>query len=251
MISPARRRFLEKSASHASALAATSDELLRDASPYEVLRAALGMALSELKQIQSIEAKIERKRTVILDFMPWCDGVLQAAAAAEAAGTPYQAPDDDILTQVLVWALDVGDFAKGLELAAYALRHGLALPERFKRTAATCVADEIAGAALKALGQGEAFDLETLQAADELTAREDMPDQARAKLKKAIGLELARQAEAMPDESADGAAGGKRAAIAAALVALKRALELQGNVGVKKDIERLEREAKRLATPTT
>lgn len=249
MVSPARACHLKKAALVAAAAASTAEEAI-DATPYELLRQVLGNCLAELKLIQSIEAKIERKREMLPNFMPWVDGVLAAAADAEAKGERYTAPDDDIVTQVLIWALDVGDFAKGLELGAYALRHSLALPERFKRTAATMIAEEIAEAALKAAGQGEAFALETLQAADELTAREDMHDEARAKLKKAIGLELSRVAAAMPDQGGDGAAGGKRAAIAASLDYLKRAMALNPRVGVKKEIERLERDLRKLEQPS-
>lgn len=248
MTSPARSCHLRKAALVAAAAASNADERL-DATPYELLRAVLGNCLSELKQIQSIEEKIARKRLMLPNFMPWVDGVLEGAAKAELEGATYAAPSDDILTQVLVWSIDVHDFAKGLELASYALRYNLALPERFKRTAATMIAEEIAEAALKALGQGEPFELETLQQADELTAKEDMPDQARAKLKKAIGLELARRADKMTDAAADGPAGGKRAAIVASLAALKRALELNKSAGVKKDIERLERALKALEAP--
>lgn len=252
MVSPARATHLRKLAQvEAERRAeAADDAVFHDASPYDVMRAALGNALVELKAIQSIEGKIERKRTLLPDFLPWCDGVLQAAADAETAGTRYEAADDDVLTQVLVWSLDVGDFDKGLEIGRHVIRYGLALPERFKRTAGTMIADEVAEAGLKAAAQGEAFALEVLQAADELTSDEDMPDEARAKLKKAIGLELARQADALPAEGADGAAGGKRAAIGAALTYLKRARELNPKAGVVKEIERLEREEKKLAPAT-
>jgi len=248
MVSPAKSAFLRRAALDAAAKASAAVEQI-DATPYELLRAVLGNCLAELKAIQSVEEKIARKAIMLPNFMPWVDGVLEGAAKAQEAGEVYRAADDDILTQVLIWTLDVAEFAKALAIAAHVIRHGLALPERFKRTAATIVAEEIAEAALKAIGQGEAFDLATLQAADELTMREDMPDQVRAKLKKAIGLELARIADALPDNSADGAAGGKRAAIGAALEALRRALALNKSVGVKKDTERLERDLKRLETP--
>jgi hypothetical protein len=227
---------------HASAVDETIAHQIANATPYELQRAVMGQCLAELKGIQSIEAKIERKREMLPDFLPWVDGVLEASTADD-----YEPIDDDILTQVLIWSLDVHDFARALPLAAHVIRHNLALPERFKRTAATMIAEEIAEAGLKAAAQGEPFELDVLQQADELTAQEDMPDEARAKLKKAIGLELARQAAALPDEGADGAAAGKRAAVLAALESLKRALALNSKAGVKKDIERLEREAKRLA----
>jgi hypothetical protein len=118
------------------------------------------------------------------------------------------------------------------------------------------IAEEIAEAALKRLDQGEEpkegfVDLELLLTIDDLTADHDMHDEVRAKLAKAIGRELARQADAF-DDAAAGAdnlgipAGGKRAAIEGALKRLRRALELNAKAGVKKDIDRLEREAKKL-----
>lgn len=244
MVSPARASFLKKSAAVLAASASAAEEYL-DATPYELLRAVLGNCLNELRNIQSTEEKIARKRVMLPDFMPWVNGVLEGAAEAEAAGTPYDAAEDDILSQVLVWALDVGDFDKGLELAAHVLRYGLKLPERFRRTPATMIAEEIAEAANKANGAGAHFELETLQRVDELTAREDMPDQVRAKLKKAIGLELALRAAELEEKSPDGPAGGKRAVLEAARDALRRAIELNPRVGVKKDLERIERELKR------
>ena len=57
-----------------------------------------------------------------------------------------------------------------------------------------------------------------------------MPDEVRAKLHKAIGYGLAASDPAK------------------ALDHLRRALQLFANVGVKKDIERLERELKNSAT---
>jgi hypothetical protein len=243
-MSLARRHRERTMAAKRSAAAVAGDLAAMEdaATPYERLRARLGLCLDELRGIQSIEAKIERKRTMLPEFDAWVEGVLDAAKEDD-----FQPIQDDIVTQVLVWLLDVGDYTRALPLGAHVLRYGLALPERFKRTAATMVAEEIADAALKAAGQDETFELEVLQAADELTANEDMPDEVRAKLKKAIGLELARYADALPEQAADGAAGGKRGAVEAALESLKRALALNPKVGVKKEIERLERDARRLA----
>jgi hypothetical protein len=73
-----------------------------------------------------------------------------------------------------------------------------------------------------------------------------MPDQVRAKLNKAIGLQLAAAAAAI-EEGADGPAGARRAAVETALAKLRRAVELDGKAGVKKEIDRLDREQKRLA----
>ena len=210
------------------------------ATAYELERARLGVDLRRLKEIQSKEGKIALKRELLPAYLPWITGVLEAEAAGGAGA------QDDILTHVMIWRIDVGDFEGALPLIAYVLRHGLALPERFERTAATLIAEEIAEAAIQQLGQGEAFDFPLLLKVDDLTDPHDMPDQVRAKLKKALGLELARAAAAM-ERDADGPAGGRRGALEGALRYLRRALELNSKVGVKKEVERLEREIRALA----
>ena len=73
------------------------------ASAYELQRARLGVDLRRLKEIQSLEAKIELKRELLPGYIPWVAGVLEADGGAE----------DDILAQVMVWAFDIGDFATG------------------------------------------------------------------------------------------------------------------------------------------
>jgi len=70
--------------------------------------------------------------------------------------------------------------------------------------------------------------------AERLTGDADMHDQIRAKLAKAAGYAL-RAAGRYED----------------ALAKLKRALELDERIGVKKDIEQLEREIKKAAQAKT
>ncbi|MBJ9626084.1 terminase, partial [Burkholderia multivorans] len=77
---------------------------------------------------------------------------------------------------------------------------------------------------------GEPIQVEPLLDIEQLTALADMPDEVRAKLHKAIGYGLAASHPA------------------SALDHLRRALQLFANVGVKKDIERLERELKNSAS---
>ena len=245
MMTPARASFLRKMAAATAAVTIAAARPLSgaEATEYELQRARLGVDLRRLKELQSIEAKIELKRELLPAYVPWVQGVLEAEATGNGG---FQ---DDVFAQVMVWRIDVGDFEGALPLIEYVLRHGLALPERFKRTAATMIAEEIAEAATKQLGQGEDFAFGLLQQVDGLTAGEDMPDEVRAKLKKAMGLQLARVAAAI-EPGADGPAGGKRGALEAALRLLRRALELDKSCGVKTEIKRLEREAKTLAEAT-
>lgn len=213
----------------------------RAASEYDLMRARLGVDLKRLKEIQSIEAKIELKRELLPAYADWVDGVLDAANCENAT-----ASQDDIVAQTMIWRFDVGDFEGAMTLARHVLDFELDLPERFNRTAGCLIAEEIAEAALATDAAGEAFDLPILIEAEELTRDEDMPDEARAKLFKAIGRHMAKQSEEMEADQ-DGPAGGRRAAVSYALVALRRALALNKKAGVKKDIERLEREEKKLA----
>lgn len=211
----------------------------RAATEYELLRAALGVDLRRLKEVQSIERKIELKRELLPTYAAWVEGVLAADSDAQ----------DDILTHVMIWRIDTGDYAGALPLAEHVVCHKLPLPERFDRTAPTLIAEEIADAALKCLGQDQDFDRELLMAVDDLVEDEDIFDQVRAKLEKAIGLQLARDAETVAVD-ADGPAGLRRAAIEGALTHLRRAGALDPKAGVKKRIEQLERAA-RVEQPET
>jgi len=241
-MSPARQhrqRVLaaKAGATAASGLAAHSGGA---ASEYELLRARLGLDLRRLHDIQSVEGKIEVKRELLPAYEAWVHGVVRGMAETG------RGVDDEILPVIMVWRIDVGDYLGALPLAAAMLRYGLALPERYKRTPATLICEEIADAALKTIGQGEDFDLKILLAVEQLVDGQDIFDQVRAKLYAALGRQLARQA-ALLDDAGDGPAGGKRATIEAAVARLERARSLNANVGVKKELDALKREAARLA----
>jgi len=140
-----------------------------------------------------------------------------------SAGKGHQ---DDVLTTIMVWRIDAGDYAGALDIAAYAIPHKLTLPDQYQRPLATAIAEEVADAAKRARDGEQPFDLEILQRTAELTSGEDMFDQVRAKLHKELGLLL---------EGFDKPA---------ALTHLQRAMQLHDKVGVKKDIERIQRDMK-------
>jgi hypothetical protein len=112
------------------------------------------------------------------------------------------------------------------------------MPESFSRSPAAIVAEQVAESALAALSHGSGFDIPLLQGTISLTDPHDMHDQIRAKLHKALGLALRHEADASEGRD-DAIAGGTRAAREAALTHLQRALQLDGKVGVKKQIEQL------------
>ncbi len=207
------------------------------ASEYQLLLAALGIDLNELRNIESVERKIEAKRSMIERYRPWVEGALSSDQAAQ----------DEIVTTMLIWAMDVADWPYALAIAAHVLQHGLALPERYVRKPATLIAEEFADAGLKAPPQ---IDLDTLQKVAALVAGADMHDQVRAKLEKALGLAFVARAEAFDPTAESAVAGGKSALIEAALTHFNTALGLNKAVGVKKLIETLTRDLGKLAPAT-
>lgn len=235
MLSPAKSHYLHMVArqrAEAAEKSATAD-LAKTASRYEMMLAGLGQDLARLKIIQSVERKIEAKRGMIDKYRPWVDGILSADNPAQ----------DDIVATMMVWAIDIGDWPFALRIAEHVVRNDLEMPARFSRTAATLIAEEVADAGLKSPAM---VDLHSLLEVHDLTADADMHDQVRAKLEKAIGTALMAQAESFDAEAESAPAGGRQALLQSALERLRRALALNRNSGVKKSVEKLERELRDL-----
>lgn len=205
-----------------------------EATAYELLRAQLGEHLRQLQDISSVERKIEAKRQMVDVYDDHVLAVLDSDKETD------KAVQDEVFVTVMVWRLDIGDWDMALEMAAYVLKHGLELPERYKRNAATLIAEEIATPALKVTQLEKPFSIEVLQRAIELTDDKafNVNDIVRAKLQKALGLQFNLLASTI-EEGPDAPAGGKRAAQANALAHLNRAFELHEACGVKKERERL------------
>lgn len=207
MTSPAKAHFLRRSAAAQGSQEAAVDKAT--ANQYELMLVKLAEDRRRLKGVQSIERKAEVKRQLLPEYQPWIEGVLKGDSGRQ----------DDVFMTALVWTIDIGDIAAALPLADYAIGHKLLLPDQYARTTACLIAEESADIALK----GMPVPADALQRVAALTAAEDMPDEVRAKLHKAIGYAL-RDAGALPE----------------ARDHLARALALHDKVGVKKDIERLE-----------
>lgn len=195
---------------------------------FELMMAQLHAHSRSLKAMQSVELKIEAKRKMLPDFDAYIAGVLEADAGVQ----------DPLITTMLVWHLDVGEWAKALILAAYCMRHGLVLPDQYKRNLPTMLLDEVADAAIHGKLQGVDA-LATLAKVDELTTGHDTHDQARAKLHKAIGW-AAMGKTRTHDLNAEEIKKLQLDQLRIAHQHLTRALELDANAGVKKDVERLE-----------
>lgn len=182
-----------------------------------------------LKAIQSNEGKAALKLQLLPEYIPYVEGVLEAGNGAQ----------DDVMTTVMVWRIDVEDYSGALDIADYVLKHKLIMPDRFERTTGCLVAEEIATAALKAQKANGSFDLNILHRTVELTEAEDMPDQARAKLFLATGRATL---DGISTEEP-----GQPGQIQAGIDLLKRAIELHDGCGGKKDLDGAERLLKKHA----
>lgn len=260
MPSPAQRSFARKLAAKATPAKATS--ALRSARPaagghpaasgdptraneYELQRASIGEDLGVLKNMQSVASKIEAKAAMLSKYDPWVDGVIEAAQVAEGKGQLID--QDDVLVETMVWAIDCADHVRALPRIRIFFRHGMELPQRFDRTPGCLVAEEFAETALKAMSTDKAHvaDYAPLIEIAELTTDHDMPDQARAKLHKAIGMAIERATDAAEDADLV-QAGGRKRGFQTALEAYKRALAFDDKAGVKKSIERVENKIRKL-----
>ncbi|WP_398501339.1 phage terminase small subunit [Variovorax sp.] len=239
-ISPAQASLQRKLAAASrpdAALAGRAAPMPTDgpvASEYQLLLAALGIDLNTLRNTQSTERKIEAKRTMIEKYRAWVEGAADASAGAQ----------DEIVSTMMVWAIDINDWPLALKLAEYVLLAGINLPERYNRAPATLIAEEIAQVAIDAPG---AVPLEVLNSVADLVSDADIFDQVRAKLEKAFGLAFKVRADAFDPTAESAVAGGKPALLAAAIGHLDRAIALHAGCGAKKIKQAMEAELKKLA----
>lgn len=231
MSNPCRRHFQRVTAATAAAALAGPSQSMEGATAYELQLAQMAQDRLRLKNIQGTEAKIALKKTLLPEYGPYVEGVLSAGNGAQ----------DEVLVTVMIWRIDCADFDGALEIVPYALKHKLAMPDRFERTLGCVIAEEVATAAINALKQSRSFPLQTLLTVAELTASEDMPDQARAKLHLAMGKIYSGLV------SDDKPAETDHDNLETAKLHLMRAIELHTNCGGKKDLERVERFLKKHA----
>lgn len=193
---------------------------------YELQLAQLHQHRLRLKDLQSVEKKIEAKRAILPEYDAYLDGVLEARPGTQ----------DEVLTTTLIWHIDAGNYPRAMELAEYAIASAMTPPDRYNRDLPTIVQDEVAEAILT--GRLAGPDATVVAAtAMQITKDADTPDQAKAKLYKAAGWAILGKTASHDVEMKDRPIN----ACAAALPLLQRALQLDPRTGVKKDIERLER----------
>lgn len=183
-------------------------------SNYDMLNLKLVEDRRTLHSIQSILGKIAKKAELLPHYDDWINATLSTGTGKS----------DPLLTTLMLWHIDVGNFERGLDIADYALKHGLTMPDHHQRTLATVIAEEVADTAKRLMLSEQPFDEGQVLRASTMTADQDVPDQVRAKLAKIIG-ELTEDAN--PE---------------LALAQYKTAIKHDAKSGVKGSIKRLEKQ---------
>lgn len=205
-----------------------------ETSGYQLMQAQLAEHRRVLKSIQSIENKILYKAKVLPEYDPWVDAVLSLGKGAQ----------DVVLTTVMVWHIDSGNYARAWEIAQYVLRHNLDMPDQYERTLPTILQEEFADAFLGGKMPVTLDSAALLAQVLEATKDADTFDQVKAKLHKAIAfcfLGKNTNAQQADLDALD------LDTCTQAFELLVRANQLDDKVGVKKDIERLNSRLKKLA----
>lgn len=209
-------------------------------SQYELMLYKLAEDRRRLKQIQSIQSKIALKAQLLPDYQAWIDGALAGGKGAQ----------DDVLTTVLVWSIDAGEYNRALQIAGYVVQHKMTLPDQYERDIPTMLLDEFSSAYFHGkLADDPVSGVRILSEVNALTQTHDAPDQARAKLYKALAYaQIAVTKSGQADDKA-ALSESELETARAALANLTKALGLYEGVGVKKDIDQLERRIKKSDTP--
>lgn len=224
MLTPAQRHF-QKVMAERRGHADEESDIQRTA--HEQILHRLRMDLSRLSGVQSEETKAEMKKSMLPEYEGWIEGTLDGDSGRQ----------DEVITRLMVWAIDCRDYALALRLGRYVVRHGLTLPDNFNRTAATFLTEEMSKPLLTLAAADADADLSSgvavLDEVAEIVADSDMPDVVRAKLCKARAL--ARRGATDITTKAE------------ALALFREALTRNPNAGVKKEIATLARDVKKLS----
>lgn len=164
-----------------------------------------------LKSLRGIKLKTAKKRELYPTYAPYIQSVL----AADQGG------DDELLMHLFVWTIDIGEFLTAIQIAEYASKHKLSMPENYSRSVGEVLAEQAAQEYLAGID----IENDLLATIVEMTAELDMLDEIRSKLHKAYGRSLARE-----ERYAD------------AIEHLEKALEYNPNAGVKQDIARAKKQ---------
>ena len=216
MATPAERRYQRMTA---AAMGSDSPiATLKADNLYEQMLMLLTEHRRALKSIQALDRKLLAKAKMVPEYEAYLAGVLDSNSGRQ----------DEVLVTLMLWHIDIGAIEQALPLADYALKHNLVMPDRFERGLACTIAEEVAETAARLLESETPVSADWLRRTVDLTSDHDMYDEARAKLYKQLGL-------------AQETAGH----LHDALTSYETALKLHEKCGVKKYIEKIQRELKK------
>lgn len=204
----------------AGAAPATDDGVVpNDNSPATVtqrIELRLSNQLDQLSHIKGVDLKVTKKKEWYPDYLGFIEGSIAASPA----------PQNDALLHLMVWAIDVGDLNTAAKIGQFAVLNNMVMPGKYKRSVAELLTENCAEALIAdpVLAQQS---VELIQRIIDVGYGQDMVNEARAKIYKAQGFALM---ESQPSE---------------ALRAFQTAYRLHDKVGVKKDMDKLERLVKR------
>ncbi|HCJ98935.1 MAG TPA: terminase [Serratia grimesii] len=226
MLTPAQKHFQRVMAERHGKTEEQSDAAR---TAHEQILHRLRMDQSALRKVQSDQAKAAMKKQLLPHYEGWIDGTLEGDSGRQ----------DEVIVTLMIWAIDTADYPLAVRIGRYVIAHDLAMPDRFRRTAATALVEELCDPILVQVKADETADLAPyLSVLDDLAQivdGKDMPDQVLAKLFKVRGFALR---------------SGTEADQAIALGLLRQAIKLDAGAGVKKEIERLARLVKKASLAT-
>lgn len=164
---------------------------------YRLLLQSLGEHDRKIQSITNRADKIAYKRQIMPEFTAHVDGLIEGIKNNNAA------VQDEIFAYYLVWSIDVGDYEKGLEMAALAFKFDIKLPHRFKSELQVFLVETFTRLADDAIILNETFPIKYLVQIDEMLNGINLADQKRAKLYKSIGLLHLNQSRAIKAKIAE------------------------------------------------
>ena len=168
--------------------------------------------MSQLKDTKSTQEKIAKKKEWLPEYFGYIDGCLAVSPSAQ----------NTTLVTLMVWAVDAGKYELAVRIAEFAILNDMVMPEGHIRGIAEFVTEQCAIDFCDDLDLAIAH-AELIKKIIELGVGEQMVDQARAKIYRALGDALK---DAQPIEAQN---------------AYKNALRLDSKVGCKKDLTALEK----------
>lgn len=124
MLTPAQRHFQRVMAERHGKTDEQSDTAR---TAHEQIMHRLRMDQSALKRVQSDQAKAAMKRQLLPHYEGWIEGTLDGDSGRQ----------DEVIVTLMVWAIDACDYVLAARIGRYVVAHGLLMPDRFNRTAAT------------------------------------------------------------------------------------------------------------------